>query len=162
MNFLMVSNSCGRTLRELSMRKTRSTGPDLHFCSGPGEGNPQSSSRPWTSSHNALLRGAVRHFCCLTQQRSGITFTFPPHDLMSPPPPPPPPAFVIRFLEKHHLRSDLRQESIYWFQTFAAAFGTTFFLSDRLFQKVLTRLKKESLVWLPMTTVAYVASCQSP
>lgn len=35
-NFLMVSNSCGLTLRELSIRKTRSTGPDLHFCSGPG------------------------------------------------------------------------------------------------------------------------------
>lgn len=128
MNFLMVSNSCGRTLRELSMRKTKSTGPDLHFCSGPGEGNrAQSSSRRETSSHNALLCGTVRHFCCLTQQRSGITFTFPPHELTSPPPP----AFVIRFLEKHHLCSDIRQELIYWFQTFAAAFVTTFFLSDR-------------------------------
>lgn len=37
MNFLMVSNSCGRTLREPSMRKTRSTGPDLHL--GPEDGS---------------------------------------------------------------------------------------------------------------------------
>lgn len=44
MNFLMVSNSCGLTLRELSMRKTRSTGPDLHFCSGPGGRNKKHSA----------------------------------------------------------------------------------------------------------------------
>lgn len=43
-NFLMVSNSCGRTLRELSMRKTRSTGPDLHFCSGPEDGRRVSAA----------------------------------------------------------------------------------------------------------------------
>lgn len=33
MNFRIVSNSWGRTLRELSIRNTRSTGPDWHLCS---------------------------------------------------------------------------------------------------------------------------------
>lgn len=78
MNFLIVSNSCGRTLRELSMRKTRSTGPDLHFCSGPAEGK---RSRCWSwrepGSHNAPLSGHEapgrvcgfqKHFSLRTQQ----------------------------------------------------------------------------------------------
>lgn len=39
MNLRMVSNSWGRTLRELSIMNMRSTGQDLHFCSGPGLGD---------------------------------------------------------------------------------------------------------------------------
>lgn len=54
MNFLMVSNSCGLTLRELSMRKTRSTGPDLHFWSGPGRRN-ENICGDWAKNGNSHL-----------------------------------------------------------------------------------------------------------
>lgn len=53
MNFLMVSNSCGRTLRELSMRKSRSTGPDGHFCSGPG-GGARFELQPWSPRETSV------------------------------------------------------------------------------------------------------------
>ncbi|CAB1354329.1 unnamed protein product [Coregonus sp. 'balchen'] len=51
MNLRMVSNSWGRTLREPSIMNTRSTGPDLHFCSGPGLGDVRiTATRPCRAS----------------------------------------------------------------------------------------------------------------
>ena len=69
-NLLMVSNSCGRTLREPSMTNTRSTGPDGHLCSGPGDGQAQLLVATETASTAA----------CVCRQRLHKEEEAPPSD----------------------------------------------------------------------------------